>query len=649
MSIQSDDEPPDVQPRRLAVTAAPFAASAAQPAIDPRTAAAGWAVCRREWLVAASPEALWPFVSDTHRLNYDSRQPRLRQIATLGTRLPNAYRRLRASVVAFEEEPFEWVRPYLYASNRRFLDSGLRIFAEIRVRTELVPQPDGRTRIIYHMAARPGNWLGRLLAPLIISRVCDSFEQPIRAYDRLAAQPHPAPPGRPASRPVRFVAGGRERLRARLEVLRAAAPALADRLDAHLRTGDAITLARIRPYELADAWGAPRRAALELCLHATRAGLLGLRWEILCPLCRGAKERYAGLGDLRAATHCDSCNIDFSANFARSVEVVFTPNPDIRAADHSTFCVGGPQLTPHIVMQQLLPPGSARELTVPLEAGRYRLRALELAGSQAIAVGPAGDAAASFRASGAGWPDDERALAPLAAIRLENATADEQLLILERTAWSDQAATAAEVITLQLFRDLFADEALRPRERIAVGSLSIVFTDLRNSTRLYRELGDAVAFGHVLSHFEILKAAIAAEGGAIVKTIGDSVMAAFTQPAAALRAIIRAQRELARPPDPLVPLCLKAGIHHGPCIAVTLNDRLDYFGSTVNLAARLEGLSRAGDAQIVISQQVRADPEVAAYLAHAAESIGLERIDATVKGFEDAPVAVWRITMIRSA
>ena len=117
-------------------------------------------------------------------------------------------------------------------------------------------------------------------------------------------------------------------------------------------------------------------------------------------------------------------------------------------------------------------------------------------------------------------------------------------------------------------------------------------------------------------------------------------------PAAALRAIVRAQRELARPPDTLVPLGLKAGIHHGPCIAVTLNDRLDYFGSTVNLAARLEGLSRAGDAQIVISHRVHADPEVATYLARAAESISLERMDATVKGFEDELIAVWRIHMI---
>src|SRR5439155_12306842 len=139
----------------------------------------------------------------------------------------------------------------------------------------------------------------------------------------------------------------------------------------------------------------------------------------------------------------------------------------------------------------------------------------------------AGAESARFAVSDAGWPGDELALAPALALTLENRTSGEQLLILERTAWSDQAVMAAEVTAMQIFRDLFASEALRPGERIAVGSLSVLFTDLRDSTRLYRAVGDAVAFGRVMDHFDLLKTVIAAEGGAIVKTIGDAVMAVF--------------------------------------------------------------------------------------------------------------------------
>ena len=191
---------------------------------------------------------------------------------------------------------------------------------------------------------------------------------------------------------------------------------------------------------------------------------------------------------------------------------------------------------------------------------------------------------------------------------MNNATAAEQLLILERLAWSDQSATAAEVTALQIFRDLFSNEALRPGEQISVGTLTILFTDLRHSTQLYREIGDATAFGRVMNHFDVLKKVIAEEDGALVKTIGDAVMAVFRRPDAAVKAMLRAQQMLASPPEGTAPLTLKAGVHTGPCIAVTLNDRLDYFGSTVNLAARLEGLSTGND--VIISNALYNDPEV---------------------------------------
>ncbi|MBI3325567.1 MAG: adenylate/guanylate cyclase domain-containing protein, partial [Nitrospinae bacterium] len=242
-----------------------------------------------------------------------------------------------------------------------------------------------------------------------------------------------------------------------------------------------------------------------------------------------------------------------------------------------------------------------------------------------------------------GWPHAELSLAPTPTLQLENSTEGEQLFILERMAWNDQAATAAEVTALHLFRDLFAEEAWRPGEQISVGSLAVLFTDLRGSTRLYREIGDAVAFGHVMNHFDVLREAIAAEGGALVKTIGDSVMAVFRRPVASLRAVLRAQQALASPPEGGRPLLLKAGIHYGPCIAVTLNDRLDYFGSTVNTAARLESLSSGGD--VIISAAVRVDPEVAELLAQADDTHRTEPFEAMLKGFDEERFELWRVAL----
>jgi class 3 adenylate cyclase len=165
-----------------------------------------------------------------------------------------------------------------------------------------------------------------------------------------------------------------------------------------------------------------------------------------------------------------------------------------------------------------------------------------------------------------------------------------------------------------------------------------MFTDLRESTRLYRKIGDAPAFGRVREHFQVLEREIAGEGGAIVKTMGDSVMAAFRNPINALRAMRKAQATIAERGEPM--LWLKAGIHKGPCIVVNLNDRLDYFGSTVNIAARLPGFSQGGE--LIFSEEIHDDPEVNEFLAKTMKPDSLSRFSGSVKGF-DEPFTLWKL------
>jgi class 3 adenylate cyclase len=166
-----------------------------------------------------------------------------------------------------------------------------------------------------------------------------------------------------------------------------------------------------------------------------------------------------------------------------------------------------------------------------------------------------------------------------------------------------------------------------------------MFTDLRDSTRLYRKIGDALAFGRVREHFEVLEQAVASEGGAIVKTMGDSVMATFRNPVAALRAVWNAQTKIAEYGEPM--LWLKVGIHKGPCIVVNLNERLDYFGSTVNVAARLPAFSQGGE--LIFTEEINNDPEVQKFLAENTQpGEALHPFTANVKGF-DEPFTMWKL------
>lgn len=596
---------------------------------------------RWEYDLHASPQALWPLVSDTNRFNRDAGLPDVERRAAPAGEGRRGLRRLRFSKlgvgVEWDEEPFEWVRPFRFGVVRRYRTGPV---SSMRVAAELNEREGGGTRLVYDVRVRPRGALGRAVIPIQVGRLgARRFAEVFRRYDSLAleGQVHEQPARAPA-----LAANERallDSLRRKLSEYAADEP-LASLLCETVESGDDLALARMRPYALADAWGESRREVLELCLKATRLGLLDLRWELLCPLCRGAQQSAEALRDVRADQHCDSCQVDFTVAFDRSVEVVFRPNPSVRRVGARDFCVGGPQVTPHVVVQQLVPAGETRAVAPLLEEGRHRLRTDADDKTRALLVSASGSGELTLKADAADV-EGELTVSPRPVITFQNDTGGERVFRIEREAWGGQVATAAEVTALQVFRDLFAAEALRPGDRINVGRMTILFTDLRNSTRLYREIGDAVAFGAVMSHFDVLREEIAREGGSVVKTIGDAVMAVFPRPAPALRAITGAQAKLASTPEGARPLAVKAGVHAGPCIAVTLNERLDYFGSNVNIAARLEPLSTGEDC--VITAEVRGDPEVLELLADPASGLAAEPSEAALRGFDNESFELWRV------
>jgi class 3 adenylate cyclase len=212
-----------------------------------------------------------------------------------------------------------------------------------------------------------------------------------------------------------------------------------------------------------------------------------------------------------------------------------------------------------------------------------------------------------------------------------NALDREALLVVERESWRESAATAAAVTSLQEFRDLFPAEAVAPGAEIGIESLAVLFTDLKGSTELYRAIGDDRAFAFVQAHFRYLRGCVARNRGAVVKTMGDAVMAAFARARDAAAAALEMQRgweEFARGQPGAEGIALKVGLHQGPSIAINNEGRLDYFGSTVNLAARIQGQSTGGD--VVYSRAVADDPD-ARELLRSEEG---QDVTAVLKGFE---------------
>jgi adenylate cyclase len=160
------------------------------------------------------------------------------------------------------------------------------------------------------------------------------------------------------------------------------------------------------------------------------------------------------------------------------------------------------------------------------------------------------------------------------------------------------------VSTLPDFRRLFSSDVLRMGTSLKVGRVSLMFTDLTASTQLYRDMGDAGAFNIVQDHFELVGELVGEARGTIVKTMGDAVMAVFTaetdaiECASALHRAFRGFREGREEADACF---LKIGVFTGPCYAVTANGVLDYFGQTVNVAARLQAQANGGE--IVMTEE----------------------------------------------
>jgi class 3 adenylate cyclase len=215
------------------------------------------------------------------------------------------------------------------------------------------------------------------------------------------------------------------------------------------------------------------------------------------------------------------------------------------------------------------------------------------------------------------------------------------LLSLDQVGWGDDILTAARVTNWQEFRDLFSNEVISPDEDITVGSQVVLFTDLRGSTAMYRRIGDAPAYALVRDHFAILTEAVRLHHGTVVKTIGDAVMACFSLVDEALESVRDMNRELRAfqlKRGLHDPLRLKASLHVGPCLAVNANNRLDFFGSTINLAARMVSCCQGGD--LTVSDEIFQRPEMAEFLKDWQASP--EPADIRFRGFSN-PRRVWRI------
>jgi class 3 adenylate cyclase len=559
---------------------------------------------REERHFAQPPEAIWPFVADTARVNELAGTP-----AYKVEERPDAQGRIHryASVgvgpirLKWEDGYGEWEENRRIDQVRNFINGPMRRF---RATAELFPEGGGSRLVFSGEAECVGllGWLAKVSG--IIGREGDKR---LAVVERLIAESAAA--DRVAGAAAREAAkpAARRRLAALIGELARdpASRGLAPQLSEYLLHAPAVALRGIRPLALARLWRTNPDHAVELFLAAQRLGILAMGWELLCPRCRGAKARVQHLHDLPKGAHCSSCNIDYERDFTRNVELTFRPEPWLRPLPEGEFCLLGQGSTPHVKFQAEVAPHASKSFALALRPGPFRFRTVEAGGEAdaTIADGMIPEIAARGSEIALTGPRQKDEFV------VHNETDRPLVFVVEDRNWAKDALTGECVISMPAFRRLCPEQLLRPGDDADISRIAIVFTDLQGSTKLYDELGDANAYRLVRDHFTFLSEHVQTHNGFIVKTVGDAVMAAFHDPADAVRAVLSIQDDVAdfnrgRGDAGIV---LKLGLHVGPCIAVTVGDLLDYFGSAVNTASRLEHQCRGGE--VIISQEVLAEPE----------------------------------------
>jgi class 3 adenylate cyclase len=412
------------------------------------------------------------------------------------------------------------------------------------------------------------------------------------------------------------------------DVLRhAAEPKAVQAIERLVADGSDRALCRINVLDFAKANDVDEERAITAFLHAARLGIFDMSWNMLCPGCGGVLEAGTTLKTIKRDEYqCALCAAGYEPTLDEMVEVVFTVSPRVRQiAGHD------PDSLPYIEYARQHFWGTGIDLpddleqrfddfmveTVELPAGEKALLSIQLPAEFCIVFDPVTHTTQFIDVQGEPTRErqaltvvlnKEQAKTETVVMRpgplrltFENKT-DRRLLpgvwianhaLHEMMGTRKPFLTAKRLLTNQTFRDIYRTDTMDVDQRLKITSLTFLFTDLKGSTQLYERVGDLAAYDLVRHHFKVVNDIVASEAGAVVKTIGDAVMATFQTPDHALSAALRMREAMQKINTERgnEDLLLKIGIHEGPCLAVTLNDRQDYFGHTVNTAARVQSLA----------------------------------------------------------
>lgn len=547
---------------------------------------------RWTWDFDNRPDELWPWVSNTERVNAAVGLPAVAYTTHKdadGVKHRLGTIRLGWTRLKWEEHPFEWIEGQRLGVLREFDGGPFQWFVSI---VELGARPEGGTRLTHTVRIAPRGWLGRLLAHIEVNvkgrRPLDRVYRRIGEIvacrgNRLGTEDPFVAPARVATPLNRKLDAVRQRLQPTGVDL-----AVLDQLIEFLAVSPAQELARLRPRALARRLEADPQVLTTVCLEACRAGLLELHWDILCPTCRTAARVKDHLSEVDRHEHCEACDVDFDVELSQSVELIFRVHPEIRQADLKTYCIGGPEHAPHVVAQTRFSPGESVTLDLQLDPGTYVLRGPQLPYSLRLVVDATGGVGRVriVLEPQAHSPKPWHVAAGRQLIILENRYAHSQLIRLERAALRTEAITAADALRLPVFRQLFPGESVTPEQLTNVSTNTLFGVRVANLMDLYAVLGDTQTSVHVGTRLAACRTAIEAHGGKVIQEQDDGLLGSFAVTRQAVETALELlEQEVSRQANS--PAQCRMVLHRGMTMSSSFSGRGDLFGRSVSYTKHL--------------------------------------------------------------
>lgn len=593
-----------------------------------------------KYYCSSTPEQLWPLISDTNRFFKDMGQLSVQQ-ASLSHSKKRGYKELTYEhlhrIDIWEEEPYQWEAPYHYSVLRTYKHG---YYDTLKFSVDIEPGENG-TVVTVRFTGHAKGIAGWLFAKRKFgSRFRRKVGKIISEYDASIVNR-----AFPKARKKKKFFGKRSHLGALQKQLtdNSGRPEISALLIETLRDSDELDLACMHPPQLAELWNKPLHDVLEVLLYAAKINILNFSWNITCPSCRKKIQNTKKLAAITGPLFCKVCDRDAELDFNHTVQLVFQVHPLVKKLSRKVYCVGNPRSRPHVYLNQILQPGEKKYVEIMLPAGNYRFYSDRTDGYIYASVDKNGldNATLTFHQNESHYQHVK--VTPDINLVLYNQTNKPITITCEKRGWESHSVAASHVTSLQLFRNLFPRELIRTGKQVDAKNLTILFTDLINSSKIYTGSGDEPGIGQVMEHFESLRKIIMEERGAIVKTTGEAVMAIFPQPIYAMQAFERAHSFFKKSIKTDRPVQLKGGIHSGNCVAVTFNNRIDYFGKAVNIASRLSEHAKGGE--LVISSDAYKSDDLKELIKRKRDTLTIHHFDVSLKGFEDHSFEAKRITL----